>query len=134
LQRSMHMGEMNEEEMDYRSQQIEALQTMVEYNEKLMKGIKTSAEEFGGERKPDTDEFFKQVIDGINWMISVLNACLPLINEKETLIDKEAANDVIKKLVAAIQSGDDAAKSQVLTDDMLPLVSKITEAAQVTIQ
>ncbi len=128
------MSDMNTEEMDYRSQQIEALQVMVEYNEKLMKGIKTSAEEFGGERKSDTDEFFKQVIDGINWMLNVLNACLPFINEKQTVIDKDAANAVIKKLEAAIQGNDDAAKSRVLSEDMLPFVSKVTEAAQVTIQ
>ena len=61
--------------------QKEALNELVEYSEKIIKGTEIVIKELRGTRKNDTDELFNLVIKGINWEIEVFNNCEPLINK-----------------------------------------------------
>ena len=56
--------------------QIEALETLADYIPKLIGGIDTVKAELRGERKPDTDEYLKMIIDGINWVLGIVNGCM----------------------------------------------------------
>ena len=42
---------------DLRAQQIEALEVLGDYNERLMKSIHSVIKELDGDRKEDTDQF-----------------------------------------------------------------------------
>ena len=61
--------------------QIEALETLADYIPKLIGGIDTVKAELRGERKPDTDEYLKMIIDGINWVLGIVNGCMSLFEE-----------------------------------------------------
>ena len=124
---------MEDTNMSLKEQQVEALQVLTEYSVKLIKGMKTSAEELMGCRKEDTDEFLRMVLDGFNWELNVLNGCLSLINEEEKVLDKNRANETILDFQQVFSSKNDEAISKAITEKLIPLVEQITEAAQKTV-
>lgn len=124
---------MEDTNMSLKEQQVEALQVLTEYSVKLIKGMKTSAEELMGCRKEDTDEFLRMVLDGVNWELNVLNGCLSLINEEEKVLDKNHANETILDFQQVFSSKNDEAISKAITEKLIPLVEQITEAAQKTV-
>ena len=65
-----------------REEQKEALETLVEFNERLLKNMKID----------DTDIFLADILKAINWEIQVTNGTIELLNEKEQNIDKDTFN------------------------------------------
>ena len=51
------------------AEQKEALEVYIEYNKKLMNSINMLLSELREQRKDDTDEFQKKIIEGLNWEI-----------------------------------------------------------------
>ena len=92
---------------DYRQQQTEALHVAHEYSAKIINGINNVVTELRGGRLLDTDEYLKEIVNGINWLIEVTNKTIDVINENEILIDKERVNDAITNLGAALSRKDD---------------------------
>ena len=75
---------------DNRKEQIEALEVLLEFNERLVKNMKIIVKELSGKRLDDTDKFLKSIVDAINWEIQVVNGTLEVINAGEERLDKEA--------------------------------------------
>lgn len=105
---------------DIRQQQIEALSVLGEYNKKLVKAVKEIVIELNGQQRPDTEEFLKQIVDGINWEIQVVNGTLDYINEDEALLDKDEFNNAILRHNDAVQSREDSIIAQSLEENVLP--------------
>lgn len=91
-----------------RMEQLEALETLIQFNDRLLKNLPTIADELSGARQPDTDTYQKSILDAINWEITVMNATSSLLAEADTPIDKEGFNQSILALSTAISSGTDA--------------------------
>lgn len=115
---------------DIRNEQIEALRVMVEYIPKLKKGMTTVAAELSGERLPDTDEYLVKVIEGLNWVIEVLNGTLSLINEKETRLDKGKINESAIAFSSAYKAKDDAEMALLLNTELTDFVNSFEQTAQ----
>lgn len=115
---------------DIRNEQIEALRVMVDYIPKLKKGMTTVSAELSGERLSDTDDYLAKVIEGLNWVIEVLNGTLSLINEKEVRLDKEQINESAVAFSAAYTAKDDAKMASLLTTDLAEFVDRFEQAAQ----
>ena len=113
---------------DYRQQQVEALQVAHEYSAKLINGIDNVLTELKGNRLLDTDEYLKEIVNGINWLIGVTNRTLEVINENEVLIDKERVNDAINEFGAALGKKDDEQIAGALETGVLSFL-KAFEAA-----
>ena len=75
---------------DNRKEQIEALEVLLEFNERLVKNMKIIVKELSGKRLDDTDKFLKSIVDAINWEIQVVYGTLEVINAGEERLDKEA--------------------------------------------
>ena len=101
---------------DLRAQQIEALEVLGDYNERLMKSIHSVIKELDGDRKEDTDQFLDEIIKGINWEIGILNGTMELINEKEERIKKEDMNSGILKLSKALEGKVDKEMAKALEE------------------
>ena len=71
------------------AEQLEALETMAEFNERLLKNLPTLITELSGNRQPDTDQYQKSIIDAINWEIAVINSTLEVLNQGKVRIHKE---------------------------------------------
>ncbi|MCI8483311.1 MAG: molecular chaperone [Lachnospiraceae bacterium] len=113
---------------ELRAQQIEALEVLCDYNQKLVKSIRNIISELKGERKEDTDQFLDEIIKGINWEIGVLNGTMSLINEKEERIKKEEINASISKLSQVLAEKKDAEVAEAL-EEALPVFEKFGDAA-----
>lgn len=118
----MDNQEMNAEEL--RAQQIEALQTVNEYIEKLIPNMETVAEELSGEKQEDTDTFLKQIIDGLNWVIEVFNGTMSLINEERQIMDKDAINREVVQLSEALIDKNDQRTATVLESGIVPFLKE----------
>lgn len=112
---------------DIRQQQIEALEVLESYNERMVKAVREIIVELKGQQQPDTEDFLNQIIEGINWEIQVVNGTLDYINEDEQLLDKEGFNQAILNHNDAIASGDDEKMAESLEVNVLPYLVKIQE-------
>lgn len=109
--------------------QIEALETLADYIPKLIGGIDTVKAELRGERKQDTDEYLKMIIDGINWVLGIVNGCMSLFEEYNIVFDKEKANDYSVAFSKAYGTGNDTAIADSLDADVIPMIKLIQRTA-----
>lgn len=113
---------------DNRAEQIEALEILAEFNERLLKNMKIIVKELSNERLDDTDDFLKGIIDAINWEVQVVNGTLTLLNEKEEQVGKEELNRKIIALSDAIASKDDNKMVEAF-QSLIPEFEHLGEAA-----
>ena len=73
---------------DLRTQQIEALEVAVPYCAKISNALNNLMEELNGHRQPDTDEYMKSTLNGLNWIVEVYNGTKDLINKDSVVINK----------------------------------------------
>lgn len=92
---------------DNRKEQLEALEVLGEFNERLVKNMKIIAKELSGSRLDDTDKFLKSIIDAINWEIQVVNGTLDVLNEGKERLNKEDFNAAVISLSNAINGNSD---------------------------
>ena len=93
--------------MDNRKEQIEALETLSNFNKRIIKNIPILVDELSHNRLEDTDKFCKSTIDAINWEVQVMNGTMELLNEGKERINKVELNKKISGLAEAIQSHSD---------------------------
>ena len=122
----MNNNEMNAEEL--RTQQIEALQVVSEYIDKLLPSMETVAGELSGEKQEDTDAFLKQIIDGLNWVIEVFNGTMSLINEEREVIQKDEVNQQVIQLSEAIIDHNDSRIATILESGIIPFLKEFKAA------
>ena len=115
--------------IENRAEQKEALETLLEFNERLLKNMRIVSKELSGARLDDTDIFLEDILKAINWEIQVLNGTMELLNEKEENVDKKAFNQVIVELNAAVEEKNDA-KMAASFEAVIPLFEKLGEAAR----
>lgn len=93
---------------DNRKEQLEALEVLGEFNERLIKNMKIIVKELSGQRLDDTDKFLKSIVDAINWEIQVVNGTLDVLNEGRKRLNKEKFNAEVIALSKAINKNNDA--------------------------
>ncbi|WMJ90210.1 molecular chaperone [Anaerocolumna sp. MB42-C2] len=119
------------EEKTLREQQMEALEELDNYLNRLLPAVKSIINELRGEKRADTDELFQAITNGINWTIEVLNRTMEIINESGDAIDKENINIAINKLSISIKEHDDLDKAMVLEKYILPFLSTLKSRIQI---
>lgn len=108
----------------------EALKAAGEYLEKLITGIGTLCRELRGDRQPDTDEFQKQCIDGLNWVIEIYNRITDVVDVEKMHTEKQELNASLMELGAAIRDKEDEKIARILEEAVVPFLSDLKEAAQ----
>lgn len=108
-------------------EEIEALETLKEYNVKVVKALKEIIPELKGEKKVDTDEYLQHILKGINWEIQVINGTMKYLNREEEVISKEGTNEIILRLNDAINAKDEEKVAQILEAELLPFLEKLNE-------
>lgn len=114
---------------DIRQQQIEAMEELKSYNKKLVKAVREIIIELKGEDRTDTEDFLKQIVEGINWEIQVVNGTLDYINEDENLLDKEQFNQAVLNHNEAINTKDNGKLAESFEVNILPYLLKLDEIA-----
>ena len=111
-----------------RLEQKEALQTLVEFNERLVKNMNIIVKELSGQRLDDTDKFLG-ILDAVNWEVQVMNGTMELLNEGKERINKEEFNNKILELSKALKAKDDAKQAEAIRD-LIPAFESLEEAAK----
>lgn len=101
---------------ELKQQQLEALEVASEYCTKLITGIESIVIELEGEKLPDTDEFLKHIVGGINWIIEVFNGTRNLINENSMVIDKDVVNQSIITLNRSMEEKNNQKTAEALLE------------------
>ena len=104
----------------------EAMEVMDEYLDNLIPSIETAAQELEYDRKPDTDTFLKNCIDGLNWVIGIYNGIADVIAEEKKL-DKDEMNPIITELGDALKNKEDLKTADTLKK-VIPFLKKIKTA------
>lgn len=112
-----------------RMEQLEALEILIGFNERLLKNLPTIIEELSGEMKPDTDDFLKTIVNAVNWEINVTNATLDILNEDQIRIDKDSFNEKIMSLGSSLSLNDNTAIASALKE-LIPFFEQLGKAAR----
>lgn len=115
------------------AEQLEALETMAEFNDRLLKNLPTLISELSGNRQPDTDQYQKSIIDAINWEIAVTNSTLEVLNQDKTRINKEDFNHKILALNSALSSKTDSIIAGAL-EALIPFFEQLSSAVREVIK
>ena len=118
---------------EIRQQQIEALQMGCDYIEKLIPAMKEILPELRGEEKPDTQEYLNQQMDGLNFVIDIMNATMSLINEKETVLIRDNMEEKVQVLNKALGARDHAGIADALEHDILPMIDVFRQISLVVL-
>lgn len=86
-----------------REEQKEALEVLLEFNDRLVRNMKIIVKELTDERMEDTDKFLDGIVQALNWEIQVVNGTMDLLNEGRIRIDKEILMKRFKRLVVRLQ-------------------------------
>ncbi|MGN0390082.1 MAG: hypothetical protein ACI4L2_04645 [Wujia sp.] len=114
---------------DKLSTQKEIFKELHAYSNHIIAGTETLVEELRSNRKPDTDELFNLVIQGINWEIEVFNNCEELINRDGQQIDKAHMASAVVRLGKVLQEKDDIKLAASLEVDFLPFLKSMKDVA-----
>lgn len=118
---------------DNRKEQMEALETLTEFNDRLVNNMQIIVKELSGNRLEDTDKFLKSILDAINWEIQVVNGTMDVLNECEERVNKETFNDAVVALSDAVNAKDDAKMAEAFTA-IIPVFEKLGESAKKVIK
>ena len=113
-----------------RAEQVEALQALLEYNPRLLHSMKAVTVELEGERKPDTDEFLRAVINGMNWEIQIVNGTKEVISEQEVEIDRQKMNESFRAFSDRFAAKDDYGMARLLFQEIVPFFEIFEQAAR----
>lgn len=109
-----------------KKEQLEALNAVIEYNEKLIPAIKEVILELDGEQKEDTYSYLDYILKGVNWVIQVVNGTRSLLNENGINIDKDEMNQMIASLNNAVKEKDGAAIVHCLKEGIIPFCNQLS--------
>lgn len=115
------------------AEQLEALEIMAEFNDRLLKNLPILISELSGNRQPDTDKYQKNIIDAINWELSVTNATLDVLNQDKVRVDKEEFNQKMLAFNAALSSKTDSEIASALKS-LVPYFEQLGVAAREVIK
>ena len=118
---------------DNRKEQMEALETLTEFNDRLVNNMQIIVKELSGNRLEDTDKFLKSILDAINWEIQVVNGTMEVLNEGKERVDKETFNDAVVALSDAVKENDDAKMAEAFTA-ITPVFENLGKSAKEVIK
>ena len=105
-------------------EQMEALGILADFNDRLLKNLPTIISELSGKRQPDTDTYLKNIVDSINWVITVTGNSLDILNEGYTRINKDTFNQKVMALSQALSDKKDSAIAAAL-QELIPCFEQL---------
>ena len=114
---------------DNRAEQKEALEVLIEFNDRVLKNMNIIVKEVSGERLEDTNQFLKGIVDALNWEIEVVNGTMGLLNEGKERIQKDAFNAAVLRLGDAIKANEDTAMAEAISA-LIPMFENLGAAAR----
>ena len=126
-----------EEELQWKNrkkQQLEALELGCGYIAKLIPAMKEIIPELRGAEMPDTEDYLNQQLDGLNYVINIINITIPFLNEKEKVLNKDAMEEKVQNLNRALGNNSHAMIANAFEADILPMLDIYRQIALVVLE
>lgn len=114
-------------------EQKEALETLIEFNCRLVKNMNIIVKELSGARMDDTSIFLKSIIDAMNWEIEVMNGTMPLLNSGEERIHKDEFNQKVIAFGKALEDEDDEKMAEAIKQ-LIPEFENLGSVAELVMK
>ena len=105
------------------------LEELADYSPHIIEGTETVIREYRAEKKPDSEELFNLVIQGINWEIEVFNNCEERINKDHIAVDKAHMAQAVGRLGKVLAEKDSVKIAACLEVDFLPFLRTMQEVS-----
>lgn len=102
--------------VEEKKEKTDALETLLEFNGRILQNVPILIKELSGKRLDDTDVFLDDIVKAINWEIEVVNGTLDVINEGVVRLNKDAFNNKVLVLGEAVKSKDDSKMAEAFGD------------------
>lgn len=109
--------------------QKEVLETLVEFNVKLLHNMKIVVKELSGERMDDTDNFVNAIVEAMNWEVEAMNGTIDFLNSGSERINSHHFNNKMISLDGALKSKDDGLTAAAITE-LIPEFEQLGIAAE----
>ena len=119
---------------DLKKQQYDALRDGAEYALRLVPAIREIIPELRGNEKDDTEDFKNQIIEGINYIIEIVNGTMPLINEKEVILNKDGIEEKIQQLIRSVEHKSNEEIATALEEGILPFIEIFYQVATIMVK
>ena len=113
---------------EQKKQQLEALELGSEYIAKLIPAMKEIIPELRGAEMPDTEDYLNQQLDGLNYVIDIINITIPFLNEKEEVLNKDAMEEKV------LGNNSHAMIANAFEADILPMLDIYRQIALVVLE
>ena len=123
-----------EEQKKQKKQQLEALELGSGYIAKLIPAMKEIIPELRGAEMPDTEDYLNQQLDGLNYVIDIINITIPFLNEKEKVLNKDAMEEKVQNLNRALGNNSHAMIANAFEADILPMLDIYRQIALVVLE
>ena len=120
--------------MDERELQYEALKDGADYALRLVPAIREILPELRGDMQEDTEDFKNQIFEGINYIVGIVNGTLPLINEKEIILNSAGIEEKMQQLIKSVDNKDNAEIATALEEGILPFVEIFYQVAMIMVK
>ena len=119
---------------DAKKLQYEALGDAADYALRLVPAIREILPELRGEARDDTEDFKNQIFEGINYIVQVVNGTLPLINEKEVILNRDGIEEKMQQLIASVEAKDNRMVADALEEGILPFIEIFYQVAVIMLK
>ena len=107
---------------EQKKQQLEALELGSEYIAKLIPAMKEIIPELRGAEMPDTEDYLNQQLDGLNYVIDIINITIPFMEEKVQNLNRALGNNSHAMIANAFEA------------DILPMLDIYRQIALVVLE
>lgn len=119
---------------EQKKQQLEALTLGSEYIAKLIPAMKEIIPELRGAEMPDTEDYLNQQLDGLNYVIDIINITIPFLNEKEEVLNKDAMEEKVQNLNRALGNNSHVMIADAFEAGILPMLDIYRQIALVVLE
>lgn len=113
---------------DIKKEQEEALVTVYEYIEKLFAAIPKVCGELRAGGLPDTQEYLKAILNGVNFVTEVFNRTMDYVNADKQRLDKEVLNGYVIKFMEDYKQSLPAVTADALENYILTYLMEFYDA------
>ena len=110
---------------EQKKQQLEALELGSEYIAKLIPAMKEIIPELRGAEMPDTEDYLNQQLDGLNYVIDIINITIPFL---------DAMEEKVQNLNRALGNNSHAMIANAFEADILPMLDIYRQIALVVLE
>jgi len=110
--------------MDIRQQQIELMESLLEYLPKMIQGVNSTVTHYQSAQESKANELMIDIIDGMKWLIDAVTLTASIQKEP---IDITELHEHFNEMISAFENTDYVLLGDILEYEILPILENWNE-------